>query len=454
MKQLLLIFVLIPLFSNAQLFEGKWYSSFTVMGNSMRMNLEVSESPELTVTLINPEMNNGDNGVVCDTASIEGNQFSFTWKGRNLSYEGTLENGVISGTMKQSGVTWEAIFTREVQELIQIQRPQNPKGPFPYTSDSVQINNGTITLGATLTLPENFDDATPIVILVSGSGQQNRDCEIGGHKPFWVITDYLARKNIAVIRFDDRGTGTSTGDASASLMDYSSDVEAIARYLRKERKFKKNPLGAIGHSEGGMHTLIAASNFKKFDFLIQLATVGTDGKTVLVTQQYDIPKASGEPDDLCKWNRKLFANMSDIVLSLPQDEAEDSLTKMLGDAYDNAVPSFDKSSASKMQFTFSNNAFMNSQWMREFLAFNAAEYLEQIDIPLLAIHAGNDIQVAPQANSKGFDAYKYAETHIIDGLNHLFQPCERCSIDEYSEIETTISTDVLHLMATWVLGLN
>ncbi len=454
MKQLLLFFALIPLFSNAQLFEGKWHSSFTVMGNSMRMNLEVSESPELIVSLSNPEINTKENSVICDSASIDGNTFSFTWKGRNLSYEGVLEDGVISGTMKQSGISWEATFTREVQELIQIHRPQDPKGPFAYTTDSVQIDNGAITLGATLTLPENFDDATPIVILASGSGQQNRDCEIGGHKPFWVIADYLARKNIATIRFDDRGTGTSTGDASATLMDYSSDVEAMARYLVKERKFKKNPLGAAGHSEGGMHTLIAATNFKKFDFIIQLATVGTDGKTVLVTQQYDIPKASGEPDDLCQWNRNLYANMSDIVLAMPQDQAVDSLTKLLGDAYDNAVPSFDKSSASKMQFVFSNNAFMNSQWMREFLAFNAEEYLEQLKIPLLAVHAGNDIQVAPQANSEGFENYEYSETHIIDGLNHLFQPCERCSIDEYSEIETTISPDVLHLMATWILGLN
>lgn len=452
MKKLLVLFALLPLFSTAQLFEGDWYSSFVVMGQSAQVQIHVTEHPTVNIELI---FLKHDASYDCDEPTIQNTEISFKWNLGGLEFKGTLEDGEINGEFEQNGFNWEATFTREKQEEIVINRWQVPKAPFNYSSDSVQIQNGDISLGATLILPENFDSSTPMVILVSGSGPQNRNCEIAGHESFWVIADHLAKNNIASLRFDDRGTGTSEGNTmGSSLMDLGSDVEACAKYLRKDRKFKKNPLGAAGHSEGGMHILIAATEYKKIDFLIQLATVGTDGKSVLIQQQYDIPKASGDADDLCEWNRQLYAEMSEILLALPQREATDTLTKFLGDTYDNPIPSFDKTKSSRLQFIMSNITFMNNQWMREFLAFNTQEYLDQIDIPILAIHMEKDIQVEPNANSKGFENYANAERHIVPGLNHLMQPCERCSIDEYGEIETTVSPDVLTLMTDWILALD
>lgn len=450
MRRLFFFLALSPLFTLAQ-FEGNWYSSFTVMGNAMRMQLDVSESPT-AVTLINPDQ---EISVKCDEAFIIDDSLTFHWKARNLSFEGAMENGAIIGKMSQSGFTWDVTFTREVQEKIVITRWQTPEAPFPYSSDSVMIKSGAVELGATLLLPEGFDSSTPIVVLASGSGPQNRDCEIAGHKPIWVIADHLARNGIASLRFDDRGTGTSTGVYNnASLIDLGSDVEACARYLRKKRKFKKNPLGAIGYSEGGMHILIAAKAYSEIEFLVHLATVGLNGKCVLVKQQYDIPKATGQPEELCQWNRSVYQRMAGIVLTYPKEIASDSLQAYLGRAYDTAPTSFNKSLSNRAAFIISNITFMNNEWMRQFLTFNTSEYLNHLEVPLLAIHAEKDIQVSASDNSAAFDTYPYATTHILPGLNHLFQPCTACTIEEYGEIETTFSPQVLTLLTDWIQSLR
>lgn len=454
MKNLLFILVLlVPIILSAQDFSGKWYSSFTVMGQPMRMNIVVRETPEVGVLMINPDV--PDMEIECDKASIEAGELHFEWIQRNLSYTGTLVNGVISGQMHQSGLDWEVVFSREEQKAEELKRPQEPKGPFPYSTDSVQIQNGENSIGATVVLPENFDKSTPILILASGSGQQNRDSEIMGHKPFWVLADYLARNNIASVRFDDRGSGTSTGSfQGSSLIDFASDVEAVARFVRKDLKYKKNSLGLLGHSEGGMHTLIAANNYSKIDFLVQLATVGVSGKNVLVTQQYDIPKAAGSPEELCEWNQYLFEGMSEIVLHNPQAAASDSLTSFLGTAYDNAPESFDKLSSPRLQFIMGNIMFMNNVWMREFLAFQTADYLIKLELPILAIHGEKDVQVTPKTNSDGFANYPNVERKIMPGLNHLMQTCDMCTMQEYGAIEETLSPEVLRVISEWILKVN
>ncbi|MCR9171466.1 MAG: alpha/beta hydrolase [bacterium] len=457
MKKFLLFLVLLfPIALNAQKLEGKWYSSFTVMGTSMRMNLKVTMSPELEVQISNPDMK--DAKLNCNKATLDNDAFYFEVQSIGLEFNGTLSGDSIEGEMQQSGLRWDVTFKREEQEMALVNRPQEPKPPFPYSTDSLQIENGYILLGATLVLPENFNKSTPIVILTSGSGPQNRDCEIAGHKPFWVIADHLARNNIASIRFDDRGTGTSTGNYNeASLEDLASDVETIARHVRKKLKYKKNALGLMGHSEGGMHTIIAATNYKKIDFLIQLASTGTSGKQVLIQQQYDIPKAAGGSEELSTWNRDVYAGMVDIVLRLEQAEASDSLTQFLSSMYDSAPTDFDKTTTQRLQFIMGNIQFVNNPWMRQFLTFTTSDYfdaLEKRELPILAIHGEKDIQVAPESNSAGFDDYEYAELEIIQGLNHLMQSCNDCTIQEYGALEETISPTVLHFMSDWIQELH
>jgi pimeloyl-ACP methyl ester carboxylesterase len=231
-------------------------------------------------------------------------------------------------------------------------------------------------------------------------------------------------------------------------------VTACAKYLSKERNYKKNPLGIIGHSEGGMHAFLALSEYPKIDFLIQLATAGTSGEEVLLQQQYDIPKASKQSDDLCTWNRDVFAGMAQIVLELPRDVAADSLQTFLSNAYESAPRDFDTTAQTKAQFILGYNAFMNNEWMRQFLMFRTRDYLKKTDVPILAIHGSRDIQVAAEANSAPFKQYKNGTAYILNNLNHLLQPCNTCDISEYGTIETTIAPEVLHLMTDWLLRLE
>lgn len=450
--RILLLLLLFPFLSNAQM-GGRWYSNFKVMGQPFQMQLTIVDGswPSATIDDL------GNNAMLhCDSLRMTDSTLFFQWDKGGLNYRGKLvEKGRIEGKMRQNGLTWDAVFTREKPEPIVINHWQDPKGPFPYTSDSLQIPNGDIELGATLVLPENFNASTPIVVLVSGSGPQNRDSEILGHKLFAVIADHLARQGIASLRFDDRQMGTSTGVyGETSLMEFGSDVEACVRYLRKVKHYKKNDIGIMGHSEGGMHALIAVSNYKKIDFLIEFSAIGISGRQTLIQQQYDIPKAKGHNEEISRWNQHLFEGMSEIIVSVPKEQAADSLASFLGYQYDHAPASYDKFGSSRQNFIINNILFLNNDWGREFLSFEVAPYLKKLKVPLLAIHGAKDIQVDAVPNSEALATYKRAECHILPGLNHLGQHCSTCTAEEYGNLDETVAPEILELMTDWILNLK
>ena len=186
--------------------------------------------------------------------TITDSTLEFKWVRFAIMYKGEFRNDSIIGIMSQGAMEWPVTFTRTEQEALVINRPQKPKAPFDYSVEEVVIQKRKRKIGATITLPKNFNNSTPIVVLASGSGAQDRNCHLMGHDIFWVIADHLANQGIGCLRFDDRGIGESNGNFQKSdLDDFSSDVVLCAKYLRKKKKFKKNPLGLIGHSEGGMH---------------------------------------------------------------------------------------------------------------------------------------------------------------------------------------------------------
>ena len=448
MKTIVFLLAIFPCTLFAQ-FEGEWYSSFVVAGSPMRMNLSVETAPEVSITINDPD---SKFTIKCSKATIGDSAMDFEVTPIALRYSGKLNgDGIISGTMRQNGIEWTVDFHRTEQPQIELNKPQTPKAPFPYSIEKLKVPNGDITLGATLTVPEDFDAETPVVVLASGSGPQNRNCEIMGHEMFWVIADHFGRNGIACLRFDDRGVDTSTGNfQTASLEDFGSDVEACARYLRKEKKFK-NPLGLIGHSEGGMHTLIAANNYKKIDFIVQLSAVGTSGAEVLIEQQYLIPKAEGKDEEYCLWNKKTYEVMCDILLNPEIDNQVDSIRNFLSDHYQNAPASYDKSTTNEQQFIMGTYMFMGNSWGKEFITFHTADYLKKLKIPLLAITGEKDIQVPAKSNLDGFRAYEQAKCHEMEGLNHLLQTCEKCTFMEYADLDETIDPEVLKLMTDWIL---
>ncbi len=392
---------------------------------------------------------------------VRDSSVSFSYQKIGLSFKGKYhrDGDTLMGVMSQSDVRWTVVFRREMLEIAKINRPQEPVPPFDYPIEEVLIKNGDIVLGATLTLPKDQSHPFPIVVLASGSGAQDRNCEIMGHKSFWVIADFLAQNGIGCLRFDDRGVGKSTGVfATASLLDFGSDVSACVNFLAEDERFHDCPLGIVGHSEGGMHALIAAKKNKSVEFVIELASVGTSGKNVLIEQQYLIPLAAGKDTAYATWNRDVYAGLSEIIARYPQNKASDRIAEFLDTMYQIAPSDF-KSAANIMNFKVGLNVFLNNDWGRQFITFDTKKYLKKLKIPILAINGSMDIQVPPYPSQQGFSSLfakqtrSTSEAAIIEGLNHLFQRCERCDIMEYGDLEETFSPVVLQKMREWIYGL-
>ena len=460
-KLLIIPFVLCAFLSISQI-DGTWHTSFVVMGTSNRMTMTISNYPEKPkVTIINPDSESQKESKM-DAVKMTDSTLSFSWSAIALSFNGHYysQGDSLAGKMNQSGIEWPVCFFREEQASIKVARPQEPKEPFNYTVIDTLIKNDDIVLGATIVLPKNAKGNYPIVVLASGSGAQDRNCELLGHKPFWVIADYLAENGIATLRFDDRGTGKSTGVFQmATLQDFASDVLACVNFLKSDSRFKKHPIGLAGHSEGGMHVMMAARKSKSVQFLIELASVGTTGKEVLVEQQYLIPKKGGQSEEYAQWNKSLFEEMTTLMLETKKKKRAEKLTTYLNEKYKSAPEEY-KKLTNEMNFKLGMQMFMNSEWMFQFLSFRTAEYLTKLSIPVLAINASEDIQVPAISNQQGFEKYfskkskPNSKAIISIGKNHLFQTCSECTVMEYGDIEETFSEEVLNEMATWIKGLN
>lgn len=440
--------------------NGLWHSAFTVMGQSVLMDLSV-DIPKKEVYLISLD-SEPKATFPCVDISYTDNHLQFQWLKGNLKFDGFYyENGdTISGKMQQNGITWTATFHKEVQERISLVKPQKPVGPFPYTSKEIRIKNptdGTEIIG-TFTYPVDKKSNYPIVIFASGSGPQDRDCSILGHQPFLYLADQLARRGIASFRFDDRGAGMSKASYSnASLTDFGSDVTSCVNFLTKQREFKRHKLGLLGHSEGGMHILLAEKSVPgKVDFMVFLCSVGIQGQKVLTQQQYDIPKRSGLSEEDAKWNSALYDGMSSIVVAEPDaKKADENLVAFLEKMYAIAPAEISKDQT-KEEFIASTKGFLNNDWGREFLSFDPANYLNVMDKPALVIFGGSDDQVAYEPNMEGFktamkpDVIAKSQFHVLPGLNHLLQKCSTCTVEEYGNLKETMNPIVVEFIIPFI----
>jgi pimeloyl-ACP methyl ester carboxylesterase len=442
--------------------DGTWHTSFVVMGTSNRMTMTISNYPEKPkVIIINPDSESQKENKM-DAVKMTDSTLSFSWSAIALTFKGQYfsQGDSLAGTMNQSGIEWPVCFFREEQASIKVARPQEPQEPFNYTVIDTLIENGSFVLGATLVLPNNLGGNYPIVVLASGSGAQDRNCELLGHKPFWVIADHLAENGIASLRFDDRGVGKSTGVFQmATLEDFASDVLACVEFLKSDSRFANHPIGLAGHSEGGMHVMMAASKNKTVEFLIELASVGTTGKEVLVEQQYLIPKKGGQSEEYAQWNRSLFEEMTTLMLETKKKNRAEKLTAYLNEKYKSAPEEY-KKLTNEMNFKLGMQMFMNSEWMIQFLNYRTEDYLPKISIPVLAINGSEDIQVPAESNQKGFEknfsdkSIPNSKALISTGKNHLFQTCIECTVKEYGDIEETFSEEVLIEISTWIKSLK
>ncbi len=456
MKKILFFLFVCASSAQAQL-DGLWHSSFQVAGKSLLMDLDIrgiGRDGSVSVILPDqPQIKPQEMAVY----SLFIDSLYFRWDRIGLSFSGKLKNDSLKGIMKQSGLEWPVIFTKAEQERIEVSgRPQDPVGPFSYEEKELEIKNKHIKIAGTLTLPKetNF----PILILVSGSGQQDRDCELLGHQPFWVLADYLSKNGIAVFRYDDRGIGKSTGEfGSSTETDFTSDVLSIFTYLKK--KYPGHPIGIYGHSEGGIIGLRAAAKQKEIKFLIESASVGTNGKDVLVHQQYDIPIAAGMSEEEAKWNARLFEEASNIALKTETVSFLKDYEIWLSTVWEKLPSSF-KEDKTMNDMATEMSVFINSDWAKEFLSYQATDYLKNVELPILVINGKKDIQVRWEESQTGFKKSMNPNTltrstfKSYDDLNHLLQPCIKCNISEYATIETSMSPIVMSDILSWIKSLK
>ena len=352
----------------------------------------------------------------------------------NASFKGLWAGKMIAGTFTQHGMSFPMTLT---PGALVVRRPQTPVGPFPYATEEVSFTNGDAVLKGTLTLPENCGRKTPVLIMVTGSGLQNRDEEMFGHKPFAVIADAFARAGIATLRYDDRGFGESTGDVVfCTTEDLKNDALAGIRILRE----RFDNVGVLGHSEGGTIALMLAAE-KQVDFAISLAGMIVSGAETLLAQNRQACQAVGLPEsEVDAYCRLLSDTFDAIKTKSPLPSADDyNLSDGLTQNY--------KAGLSQL----------STPYMEYFVSLDLSQRLSSVTCPVMALNGTKDSQVQCDRNLGVLKSFlPSGGKNLIKaeiGLNHLFQHSTTGALSEYKEIEETISPEVLSEMIAWVKAL-
>ncbi len=343
-------------------------------------------------------------------------------------------------------------------DKVSLNRPQEPKRPFPYTEEHVSYDNheAGVTLSGTLTLPTS-EGPFPVVLLIAGSGPIDRDETVFDHKPFLVLADYLTRQGIAVLRYDKRGCEKSTGNYDeATSQEFSDDVLAGVAYIKSRREVNPNQIGLIGHSEGGFIAPMVAAKSKDVAFIVIMGGTGVTGEEILYEQSALIQRAVGATEDTIAESRKFQEQM----VSLVKGESDRQIAAV-------QLQEIAKNFRSTLQETLEKvtlehlervAARLNTKWFRYYLTFDPSIALKQVQVPVLVLNGELDLQVSSKQNlpviSKALEESGNKDVTIIElpKLNHFFQTCETGSIAEYEKIEETLSPVALNLIAEWVLA--
>lgn len=449
-----LLLILLPLSSFSQV-DGTWHGMLNLGAQQLPIIIHVN-SDEQQLILDSPDQmamgKEADSVVITDSTIF----FKIiTW---NVIYNGTYNPSAnkIEGVFKQVGEKMDLNFQRTEVKKKEIKRPQNPPENVDYEIVEVRFKNkkGKLYLSGTLTIPKG-EGPFPAVVLASGTGQQDRNEEMVKHKPFHVIAHHLTSNGIMVLRFDDRFYGESQPKFyNSSMEDFASDVNSAINFLSKNKQVDKDKLGVVGHSEGGIHGPIAASQNKRIRYIVSLAGVGVKGTDLLIRQRQMLLKEEGITmksiliKDSLMMNEmyaKLFSeeglnmrNSKEIIEAFFENLTDEELA-FYADAED----------AVKTQIP----RFFSVFAIQSFLKYDPKPYWEKIDVPLLALNGSKDIQVEAEQNINGFkklSKHPESEFVVFDGLNHLFQKCMSCKIAEYGALETTIEMEVLEKVVDWI----
>jgi len=462
-KHLLISFFLISnLLAFGQDITGEWNGALKVQGIQLRLVMHITKTDSVySATMDSPDQ--GAKDIPMSKVSFENYVLNIEMLAANIKYTGKLDStGVVIGTFSQGGQSFPMNLSRKAVEKVVIRRPQEPSKPYPYYCEEVTFTNmkDNITLAGTLTLPAK-EGKFPVVVLITGSGPQNRDEELMGHKPFLILSDYLTRHGIGVLRYDDRGSFASKGNfAKATTFDFARDVEAAVGYLKLRKEIDKKNIGLIGHSEGGIIAPIVAVKDKDVSFIVLMAGTAISGGDILLLQQELIGRASGIKEEELKMTADINREVYKIIRNTPDTtklkvEIKDYLKPRINEIPGLIIPK----GMTGDEVIQSQIGIITSPWMLNFIKYDPAPMLEKVKCPVLAINGSKDIQVPSVVNLPAIEnalkkgGNKHGTIIELPGLNHLFQECKTGLPKEYSEIEQTISPVALKTITEWIINI-
>lgn len=349
------------------------------------------------------------------------------------------------------------------EDTSQNKHPQEPQKPYPYYSEGVAFTNSKTgdVLAGTLTLPQKTG-VYPAVVLITGSGPHNRDEEVSGvHRPFLVLADHLTKQGIAVLRFDDRGVGKSTGDfAKATSMDFADDVESAVGYLKSRKEIDMSKIGLIGHSEGGTIAAIVASRSHDIDFITLLAAPGIRGDSIMLIHIGLVAKTMGLSHSEILQAKEMSSAAYKVVQSTGNAEERNAkLTVLAENAFQNFPKKLMPANITKAQFVSEQVAAVTTPWWIFFLKYDPVSSLAKVKCPVLALNGDRDVQVTSKENLAAIsNSLRNLNNKVtvkeMPGLNHFFQECNECTMQEYAKLEQTFSPKALDQISTWILEVN
>ena len=445
-------------------YESLWEGKLKIGAVELRVvfKLYQNEDKSYGADLDSPDQ--GAANIAASSASVTSDSIKVEIKRIGASFAGAIvkDSALVRGIFKQGSLN-TPLLLKQVEKLTEVKRPQTPQKPYQYNEEEITFENkeANITLAGTLTYPKG-EGKFPAVVMVSGSGPQDRDEALMGHKPFLVIADYLTRNGIAVLRFDDRGIAKSKGSfATATSADFATDALAAVEYLKARKEIDSKKIGIAGHSEGGMIAPMCAVNSSDVSFIVLLAGTGVSGKDVIVLQTELIVRVNGaKEEDVQKAKNENIRIFSVVAEDTDSLQMFNKLLAMYNDDISKMSDEEKKKPENSKESYDRNVKQILSPWFRFFIKYDPRPTLEQVTVPVLALNGGKDLQVDPKQNlpeiEKALKAggNKNFRTVELPGLNHLFQPTQTGSPNEYATIETTFSEDALKIMKDWIISVT
>ena len=429
--------------------DGTWLGLLDTGSMELRVAFHITNTSDGLKASMD-SLDQGAKGIPVTSVTYIGESLKLQVGAVGGSYSGTVSKDLqtIAGTWSQNGASLPLVLKR-VKEVAQLglPRPQEPKPPFPYRSEDVTYENRAtgFTLAGTLTVPRGTPPF-PAVVLLAGSGPQDRDETVMGHKPFLVLSDYLTRKGVIALRADDRGVGKSGGSfRDSTTADFATDAAAGVAFLRSRVEVDRQKIGLIGHSEGAIEAAMVAARDPDIAFIILMAGPGVPGDKILVEQSRLIAQVRGASPEAAQ---KVAEKEREVLAVLKSGKDDAATRRGLHDVLGGNVP--DAAVAAEV-------TQLMSPWFRYFINYDPATVLVKVKCPVLAIDGSKDVQVSPTENLTAIRAaLDHAGNHNIEtvefpGLNHLFQHAVTGAPSEYAEIKETVAPEVLEKIGSWIL---